>query len=146
MSDAVLYVTEPANASFSRRAFWFVLVVESITVAVLALFDLLLAMVIGIGGALTLVTLWAVIPRRYEVGQTELRVVTGAFTHRVPYETITEVRPGKWYQTLGYAGVRYATSGSTTVEVRRSRGMNLVISPADRDAFLRELRRAMDSA
>lgn len=146
MADEALYVTEPANASFSRRMLWLLLVVDLAAVAVVALFDLILAIVIGIGGGLTLVTLWAVIPRRYEVGQTELRVVTGAFTHRVPYETIAEVRPGKWYQTLGYAGVRYATSGSTAVEVRRSRGMNLVISPADRDEFLRELRRAMESA
>jgi len=42
-----------------------------------------------------------------------------------------------------YGGLRLATSLKSVVEIVRSKGLNVVISPANRDAFLEQMAQAL---
>lgn len=146
MPDETLYVAQPASGLLSRNHLGWLLLAEVVAVALLALLSTTLAAVLAVTGVATIAALWVVMPRRFEIGRAELRIVLGGFSHRVPYASISEVLPGQWHQSLAYAGVRYATSGASIVEIRRSSGLNVVLSPADRDGFIRQLEQAMGRA
>ncbi len=82
----------------------------------------------------------AILPRRYQIYQDRLRIVLGKpFAVSISFATIKEVRSAAGSTTFIYWGIRFATSAKSVVEIIRSKGLNIVISPADRDAFLEQL-------
>jgi len=86
----------------------------------------------------------AVIPRRYQIFQDKLKIVLGnPFAFSIPLSTIKEVRPASGSMAFAYWGIRLATSSSSVVEIVRSKGFNVVISPTNRDAFLDQLNQAL---
>ena len=88
----------------------------------------------------------AILPRRYQIYQDRLRIVLGKpFAVSVPFSTIKDVRPASGSKTFAYWGIRLATSSKSVVEIIRSKGLNIVISPADRDAFLEQLTQALQA-
>ena len=88
-----------------------------------------------------------VMPRKYQVYSDKVRIVLGGpFAWNIPFSTIKEVRPSSGASTFVYNGVRFATSSRDLVEIRRSRGCNVVISPSNKDVFLEQVRTAMQSA
>jgi hypothetical protein len=85
-------------------------------------------------------------PRMYQVFPDRLRIVLGRpFAMNIPLEDITDARPGHGSMALAYMGHRFSPSTKTVVEIVRSRGWNVVISPDDRDAFLLHLSRAREA-
>ena len=136
-----------------RYATWFKLVIAG---------TLLLTVVLGIvlfpvspAGALVClgVTVFdallfhAVIPRKYQIFPDRLRIVLGRpFALNVALDTITEAREAGGGLALAYFGHRFAPSTETVVEIVRSRGLNVVISPDRRELFLDRLREALDTA
>ncbi len=89
---------------------------------------------------------WAVLPRRVEVWTDRIRIVMGwPFSFNVPFDTVSEIRSARARDALIYGGLRFSPSVRTPVEVRRSRGMNVVVSPHDRQQFLENAQRALDS-
>jgi hypothetical protein len=107
------------------------------------------------GGLLTLagpvfvvVLIWAILPRRFEIYDDRLVMAFPLWRYDIALDTIALARPASWWQSYGYAGVRFATAPSKAVELRR-RGRtflsrpNMVISPADRELFLAELNAAL---
>ncbi len=86
----------------------------------------------------------AILPRRYQVFQDRLKIVLGSpFSLSISLSTIKEVRPASGLKTFAYWGIRFATSASSVVEIVRSKGLNVVISPTNRDAFLAQLNQAL---
>lgn len=84
---------------------------------------------------------WAILPRRYQILEDRVRIVLGGpFSFAIGFDTIKEVRRAS---SPGVGGVNLATSRKNRVEVLRSRGMNVAISPARCDLFLEELARVM---
>jgi hypothetical protein len=119
-----------------------------LAVVLLVLVNALSAVVTFVSMLATFVLIWLILPRRYEVWQDRLRIVFPAWGWDLPYEGIETVRAGRWYEAYGFAGWRFATAPSQTVTVlRHNPNMvthpNIVISPANREEFLRHLRRAM---
>ena len=119
-----------------------------LVVALLLLVNGVAAAVTGISLVATVAVLLAILPRRYEVWPDRLRIVFAIRDWDIPYGSIDVVRAGRWYEAYGFAGLRFATAPSQTVTVLRHNANllthpNLVISPADRDEFLRQLERAM---
>ena len=119
-----------------------------LVVALLLLVNGVAAAVTGISLVATVTVLLAILPRRYEVWPDRLRIVFPIRGWDIRYEGIETVRAGRWYEAYGFAGLRFATAPSQTVTVLRHNANllthpNLVISPADRDEFLRQLERAM---
>lgn len=81
-----------------------------------------------------------VFPRRYQVFNTKLRIVLGwPLGWDIPLSTIggAHAAPGttRWI----YKGVRLATSSGTLVEIVRKKGVNVIISPSNKEAFLERL-------
>ena len=83
-------------------------------------------------------------PQRYQVFSDRLRIVFGGpFAWNIPFSTIKEARAASGSKAFAYSGVRFATSYKGVVEISRSRGCSVVISPSNKDIFLEQLNRAM---
>ncbi len=88
-----------------------------------------------------------IMPRKYQVYSDKVRIVLGGpFAWNIPFTTIREVRPASRASAFAYNGVRFATSSRGVVEIRRSKGCNVVISLSNKDVFLEQVRTAMKSA
>ncbi len=88
-----------------------------------------------------------VMPQRYQIYSDKIRIVLGGpIAWNIPFSTVKEVRSASGAKAFGYNGVRFATSSKNVVEIRRSRGCNVVISPSNKDVFLEQASRAMKSA
>jgi len=89
----------------------------------------------------------AIMPRRYQIYSDRLRIVLGwPFAINLSLTTIKEVRAASGSEAYIYWGVRFATSRLTVVEIARNRGLNFVISPSDREAFLQQLNQTLGIA
>jgi Bacterial PH domain len=85
-----------------------------------------------------------VMPRKYQVYSDKMRIVLGGpFAWNIPFSTIKEVRAASGSKAFAYNGVRFATSSKGVVEIRRSKGCSVVISPSNKDVFLGQVNRAM---
>jgi hypothetical protein len=88
-----------------------------------------------------------IMPQRYQIYSDKIRIVLGGpIAWSIPFSTIKEVRSASGAKAFAYNGVRFATSSKNVVEIRRSRGCNVVISPSNKDVFLEQASRAMKSA
>ena len=88
-----------------------------------------------------------VMPQKYQVYNDKVRIAMGGpFAWNIPFSTIKEVRSASRTSAFAYNGVRFATSSRDVVEIRRSKGCNVVISPSNKDVFLEQVRTAMKSA
>ncbi len=86
----------------------------------------------------------AILPRRYQIYQDRLRIVLGKpFAFNMSFSTIKEARPATGSVAFVYGGLRLATSLKSVVEIVRSKGLNVVMSPANRDAFLEQPTQAL---
>jgi hypothetical protein len=91
--------------------------------------------------------LWAVIPRGYEIYADRLKIRLGSpFAMNVPLESIKSADKASSYYAMAYWGMRLATSTSNVVEIKRNRGMNVIISPSNPDIFLQRLDEACKSS
>lgn len=87
----------------------------------------------------------SVMPRMYQIYSDRIRIVLGSpFAMNIPLETVAEVRAGTSSMALAYMGHRFSPSTRTVVLIVRSIGWNVVISPDDREAFLRHVERARE--
>ncbi len=85
-----------------------------------------------------------VAPRRYQIFNTKVRIVLGwPFGMDIPLATIKEAHPASRWDTFGYWGIRLATSSNGAMEIVRTKGWNVVISPSNREAFLERLNQSL---
>jgi hypothetical protein len=88
----------------------------------------------------------AIMPRRYQIYSDRIRIVLGGpFALNIPFHDIAEARPASGGKAFAYWGLRFATSTHGVVEIIRRKGLDVVISPGDRDAFLERLRHSIDT-
>lgn len=88
-----------------------------------------------------------IMPQRYQIYSDKIKIVfSGPIAWNIPFSTIKEVRSASGAKAFAYSGVRFATSSKNVVEIRRSRGCNVVISPSNKGIFLEQASRAMKSA
>ncbi len=86
----------------------------------------------------------AILPRRYQIFRDRVRIVLGRpLALNIPFSTIKEFRSAAGSRAFVYSGVRFATSSRSVVEIVRHRGLNVVISPANRDMFLEQANQAL---
>ncbi len=85
---------------------------------------------------------WAVFPRKYQVLDSKLRIVLGGpFAFNVPYDTLkTASKP----EGVNF-GINFATTfiSEHAVEIKRTGGMTVNITPGNRDRFLENLNKAV---
>jgi hypothetical protein len=88
-----------------------------------------------------------IMPQRYQIYSDKIRIALGGpFAWNISLSTVKEVRSASGAKAFAYSGVRFATSSKNVIEIRRSRGCNVVISPSNKDVFLEQASRAMKSA
>jgi len=89
----------------------------------------------------------AVLPRRFQILPDRLRIVLGyPFAFNIRLTTVREARAVDGIETMVYWGVRLATSTRSAVEIVRYRGLNVIISPADRQTFIQQLNHTLTAA
>ncbi len=85
---------------------------------------------------------WAVFPRKYQVLDSKLKIVLGGpFSFNIPYDTLkTASKP----EGVNF-GINFATTfiSEHAVEIKRTRGMTVNITPGNRDRFLENLNKAV---
>jgi len=93
--------------------------------------------------ALIFLLMQAVMPRRFEVYGTRLRVVLGGpFAFNIPFAEITAVVPVSPSLAFVHGGLRLTTAADTAVVVKRRRRLDVVVSPADRDGLIQAFEQA----
>jgi len=88
-----------------------------------------------------LVVYWLFLPRKIYVLQDRIKLKFGQFFWSISFETIESVKPAKGI--IVWRGFSSITSYSTQIEIVRSKGQNVRISPTRRDQFLEYVKRAM---
>ena len=89
---------------------------------------------------------YAILPQRYQIWTDRVRIVLGRlFAVNLSLSNISEARAATSSKAFVYSGFRFATSSKTVVEIVRHRGLNFVISPANREVFLERLAEALKS-
>jgi len=91
-----------------------------------------------------LLLFWATFPRRYQIFTDRVKIVLGGpLSVNIKFDTIKEAREARGEKALGFWGLRFTTSTKDIVEIVRSKGMCVVISPGNRESFLKELNKAI---
>jgi hypothetical protein len=86
----------------------------------------------------------AIIPRRLQIYEDRLRIkLGGPFAFNIPLKSIREARHGSSADILFYWGIKFGTSTSNVIEIIRSEGMNVIITPAHFTKFLTQLNQAV---
>ncbi len=87
---------------------------------------------------------YLIMPRRYQIYKDRLRIVFGRpLALNAKLSTIAEAKAVPRRRVFTYSGLRFATSTKTVIEITRPKGFSMVISPTNREVFLRQLWRAL---
>ncbi len=99
------------------------------------------AIIIFVSILFVLAVYWLSLPRKIFVLQDRIKLKIGEFYWNVAFETIESVKPAKGI--IVWRGFSSITSWSSQIEIVRSKGQNIRISPARREQFLEYVERAM---
>jgi hypothetical protein len=89
---------------------------------------------------------WVIMPRSYQIHTDRFTIqLGGPFVVNVSLLSIQEANKASSYYAMAYWGIRFATSMSNVVEIKRKGGLNIIISPSDADTFLDRLDEAQRS-
>ena len=137
----------------SKYDFWLKLILGSILAFTLVLGIVLLSEELAAALVMFGVTLFdallfkAILPQRLQIFSDSLKIVLGGpLAVNIPFQNIADAKAAPGSKTMIYGGIRLATSTRTAVEIIRRKGLNVIISPADRDTFLEQLDQAMKAA
>jgi len=84
--------------------------------------------------------IWIIMPRKYLVMSDRLKIVLGAsIPFNVPYNNIKELKKAEGI----LFGVNWATSTKTLIQIVLKKGMNINISPDNRESFIQDINKAM---
>ena len=90
------------------------------------------------------VLLRLIFPSRFQIFENKVKVILGWFISiNIPISTITEVKIVPYCKAIFYGGLRLATSSQNVVEIKRRKGMDLVILPTNHDMFVEELNKLL---
>ena len=85
---------------------------------------------------------WAVFPRKYQVLDSKIRIALGGpFSFNIPFDNLETASKPEGFNL----GINFATTFVTEhiVEIKRKTGMNVNITPNNRDLFLENLNKAI---
>jgi hypothetical protein len=85
---------------------------------------------------------WVIFPRKYQILDSKIRIVLGGqFSFKVPFDTLETAGKPEGVSL----GINFATTflRQHAVEIKRKKGMNVNITPSNRDQFLENLNKAI---
>jgi hypothetical protein len=86
---------------------------------------------------------WAIFPRKYLILDSKIRIVLGGqFSFNIPFNNIEIAREPEGVSL----GINFATTflSKHAVEIIRKKGLNVNITPSDRELFLENLNKALN--
>jgi hypothetical protein len=104
--------------------------------------------IVGVGAGLVLASSLLFIPRRYEVYSDGLAIVFLLGRWDIGFDTVTAVQERDWEDSLFFWGLKFVTTFSRCVEIRRDSknllfGPRLLVSPARVHEFTEVLSEAL---
>jgi hypothetical protein len=87
-------------------------------------------------------TYWAIFPRRYCILDNKVKIVLGGpFSFNIPFDNLETARAPEGVT----CGINFATcfSSKNAVEIVKKKGLNVNITPGDRELFLENLDKAL---
>lgn len=87
---------------------------------------------------------WAVFPRKYRILESKVKIVLGGpFSFDIPFDSIETARAPQGASV----GINFPSSFSSknAVQIVRRKGLNVNITPSDREVFLENLDEALNS-
>ncbi|MBM3141626.1 MAG: hypothetical protein FJ005_01075 [Chloroflexi bacterium] len=87
---------------------------------------------------------WAIFPRKYLILESKIRIVLGGpFSFNIPFDNLETAREPEG-PTFG---INFATAflSKNAVEIVRKKGLNVNITPSNRELFLENLNKALNS-
>lgn len=88
-------------------------------------------------------TYWAIFPRKYLILDSKIRIVLGGqFSFNIPFDNLETARAPEGVSF----GINFATAflSKHAVEIVRKKGLNVNITPSDRELFLENLNKALN--
>ena len=144
-----LYVTPAGNMRLYAIVMAGLIAIDLVVVAVLFAFASAEATIITLAVMLVaIVVIWLILPGATRSGRTDCASNSRPGAGTSASTTSRPVRPSCPFEPYGFAGVRFATAPSQAITILRHNANmithpNIVISPAAREEFLRQLERAM---
>ena len=139
--EPVLYEDKPHYDIWFKAILLFPLVVMVIPAYFLISSDPETA--IGLLGTAVLIAViyWAVMPRKYCILDNKVKVIMGKpFSFSISFDNIETARVPK----ATAIGINFVTSFKNSVEIVRKKGMNINISPSNRELFLDNFAKALN--
>ncbi len=105
-----------------------------------------------IGGTIMLITviftiilLFALIPRKYQICNDRIKVICGLLKLNIPFEDIKSIETRSPSNIWGsFEALRFGTgTGKRCIVIKRKRGMNILIQPSDMERFMEILNDTM---
>ena len=87
---------------------------------------------------------WAVFPRKYRIFDSKVRIVLGGpFSFNIPFDNIETAKAPEG----ATVGINFASSFSSknAVQIVRRKGLNVNMTPGNRDLFLENLDKALNN-
>ena len=85
---------------------------------------------------------WAIFPRKYLILESKIRIVLGGpFSFNIPFDNLETARAPEGVSL----GINFATTflSKHAVEIIRKKGLNVNITPSNRELFLENLNKAL---
>jgi hypothetical protein len=140
--DSLVYEDKPHYDIWFRAILGLIVVILVVPALVLVTSDPETS--IGLLGTTIIIAilLWVVLPRKYRILHDRVKIMLGGrLSINISLDTIEAARIPK-----GLAlGINFVTSVKNPVEIVRKKGMNINISPTNRDLFLENMDKALNS-
>ncbi len=86
---------------------------------------------------------YCVIPRNYQIYTDHIRITLGGpLGYKIPFGNIKTITKVDSLNAMASAGMRFTTSTKYVVEIRRKKGMSVIISPSRGDYFIEQFNQA----
>jgi hypothetical protein len=134
------------------RALWLVFLVVLLLplgreVSLVVLSEPLLALAMLVVTGVAALALWSVLPRAIELWPDRIRIVLGwPWGFNIPLGQVSEVLPARGWTPWFRLGVAFATSFKEPVQIRRTKGLPVLISPSDPTGFINGVNDALANA
>ena len=120
-------------------------VLLALTIWIFYLDEVIGGIIILITLIFTIILLFALIPRKYQICNDRIKVICGLLKLNIPFDDIKSIETRPPYNIWGsFEALRFGTgTGERCIMIKRKRGMNILVQPSDTERFMEILNNTM---
>ncbi|RJS71710.1 hypothetical protein CW714_05300 [Methanophagales archaeon] len=120
-------------------------VLLALTIWIFYLGEVIGGIIILITLIFTIILLFALIPRKYQICNDRIKVICGLLKLNIPFDDIKSIETRPPYNIWGsFEALRFGTgTGERCIMIKRKRGMNILVQPSDTERFMEILNNTM---